>query len=281
MSRDAQSFIQGLLGGEAEAARAERIDRTSHDVNAYGYDKWGYSPSAAKRTLAVSEWFYRRYFRVRVHGIERVPPGRGLLIGNHSSQLAYDGMMVATAMILDAERPRAVRAMVEKFFQRQPLVNVFLARNGQLTGVPENCERLLREEELIMVFPEGARGGGKVWKDRYKLAEFGTGFMRLALKTGSPITPFAFIGGEEVCPAIVDLKPLARLLGIPYLPVTPTLLPLPLPARCSIYFGEPLRFEGTGDEEDSEIIAKVNVVKAKIAEMIERGLSERRGVFFG
>jgi 1-acyl-sn-glycerol-3-phosphate acyltransferase len=264
-----------------EESLAERIDRISHGINAYGYDKWGYSPSAAKRTLAISEWLYRRYFRVQVHDIDRVPPGRGLLIGNHSSQLAYDGMMVATSMVLDAPSPRAVRAMIEKFFQRQPLVNVFLARNGQLTGVPENCERLLREEELIMVFPEGARGGGKVWKDRYQLAEFGTGFMRLALKTGAPITPFAFIGGEEVCPAIVDLKPLARLLGLPYLPVTPTLLPLPLPARCSIYFGEPLRFEGTGDEEDSEIQAKVNVVKAKIAEMIARGLSERKGVFFG
>jgi 1-acyl-sn-glycerol-3-phosphate acyltransferase len=281
MSQDARGFIQGLLGGEARAALAERIDRISHGVNAYGYDKWGYSPSAVKRTLAVAEVFYRRYFRVQVHDIDRVPPGRGLLIGNHSSQLAYDGMMVAIAMALDAERPRVVRAMIERFFQRQPLINVFLARNGQLTGIPENGERLLREEELILVFPEGARGGGKVWKDRYKLAEFGTGFMRLALKTGAPITPFAFIGGEEVCPSLVDVKPLARLLGMPYLPITPTLLPLPLPARCSIYFGEPIRFEGTGDEEDAEIAAKVAVVKAKIAAMMERGLSERRGVFFG
>jgi 1-acyl-sn-glycerol-3-phosphate acyltransferase len=262
------------------AALAERVDRATHGINSYGYDKWGFSPTAAKRSLLITELLYRRYFRVQVHGIERVPPGRGLLIGNHSAQLAYDGMMIETAMLLDAEPPRAVRAMIEKFFQLLPLVNVLLARNGQLTGLPENCERLLREDELILVFPEGARGGGKVWKDRYKLFDFGTGFMRLALKTGSPITPFAFIGGEEACAALIDIKPLARLFGFPYFPLTPTLLPLPLPARCSIYFDEPLRFEGTGDEEDAEIIAKVNVVKARVAALIQRGLAERKGVFF-
>src|SRR6185503_5817397 len=116
--------------------------------------------------------------------------GRGLLIGNHSSQLAYDGMMVAAAMLLDANPPRAVRAMIEKFFQRQPFVNVFMTRAGQLTGLPEHAERLLAEEELVLVFPEVARGGGKVWRDRYKLMDFGSGFVRLALKTGAPITPF-------------------------------------------------------------------------------------------
>lgn len=259
---------------------AERIDLVSHDLNAFGYDKWGYSPRAAKRGIWLAEKLYRSYFRVQTHGIDRVPPGRGLLIGNHSSQLAYDGMMIATAMILDAEPPRGVRAMIEKFFQAQPLVNVLMTRHGQLTGLPENCERLLRDDELILVFPEGARGGGKVWKDRYKLMDFGTGFMRLALKTRSPITPFAFIGGEEMCPSLVDAKPLARLLGVPYVPVTPTIVPLPLPARCSLHFGEPLFFEGTGSEEDAEIGAHVEVVRARVAELIEEGLEQRGSVFF-
>jgi len=259
---------------------AERIDRVSHDVNAFGYDKWGYSPRAAKRALSLGAKLYRSYFRVTTTGIENVPQGRGLLIGNHSSQLAYDGMMVACAMLLDAEPPRGVRAMIEKFFQTQPMVNVFMTRNGQLTGLPENCERLLKDEELILVFPEGARGGGKVWRDRYKLMDFGTGFLRLALKTRSPITPFAFIGGEEMCPSLVDIKPLARALGMPYFPVTPTIVPLPLPARCSIHFGEALRFEGTGDEEDSEICAMVEVVKERVAALIEKGLAQRTSVFF-
>src|SRR5262245_52417196 len=84
---------------------ADRVDRISHDINAYGYDKWGFSPSTAKRALIFSSWLYRHYFRVEAHDIGRVPPGRGLLIGNHSSQLAYDGMMVATAMMLEADPP--------------------------------------------------------------------------------------------------------------------------------------------------------------------------------
>ncbi len=260
---------------------SDRVDRVSHDINAFGYDKWGYSPRAAKRGVVLGEWLYRRYFRVQVRNIERVPPGRGLLIGNHSSQLAYDGMMVAAALLLDADPPRGVRTMIEKFFQKQPMVNVLMARNGQLTGLPENCERLLREEELILVFPEGARGAGKVWKQRYQLMDFGTGFMRLALKTRSPIIPFAFIGGEEMCPSLVDVKPLARAFGLPYFPLTPTLLPLPLPARCAVHFGEPLRFEGTGDEEDAEIAAHVAVVKERVADLIAEGLRERGAVFFG
>jgi 1-acyl-sn-glycerol-3-phosphate acyltransferase len=258
---------------------AEIVDEVSPTVNALGYDKWGFSTAAARRTLYVAAWFYRRYFRVEVHGIERVPAGRGLLIGNHSSQLAYDGMMVATAMMLDAHPPRAVKAMIEKVFQKVPLVNVWMTRAGQVTGLPENCERLLSDDELIMVFPEGARGSGKLWKDRYKLLDFGTGFVRLAMKTRSPITPFAFVGGEEACPAILDIKPLARVFGLPYFPITPTVLPLPLPARCSIWFGEPMWFEGTGNEEDAEVIPKVEAVKARIAELLDEGRAARRSLY--
>jgi 1-acyl-sn-glycerol-3-phosphate acyltransferase len=258
---------------------ADIVDEVSPSVNALGYDKWGYSTAAAKRTLYLSAWFYRRYFRVEAHGIDRVPQGKGLLIGNHSSQLAYDGMMVATSMMLDARPPRAVKAMIEKIFQRVPFANVFMTRAGQLTGLPENCERLLADGELLMVFPEGARGSGKLWKDRYKLLDFGTGFVRLAMKTRAPITPFAFIGGEEACPALFDVKPLARAFGFPYFPITPTILPLPLPARCSIWFGEPMWFEGSGNEEDAEVQAKVERVKTRIAELIAEGRGARTSLY--
>lgn len=275
-------MFQGLLEAldrKVPDELAAIVDEVSPTVNALGYDKWGYSTAAAKRTLYVAAWFYRHYFRIEAHGIGRVPPGRGLLIGNHSSQLAYDGMMVAAAMMLDAKPPRAVKAMIEKVFQRVPLVNVFMTRVGQITGLPENCEKLLSDEELLMVFPEGARGSGKLWKDRYKLLDFGTGFMRLAMKMRAPITPFAFIGGEEACPAIVDIKPLARMFKIPYFPVTPTILPLPLPARCSIWFGEPMYFSGTGLEEDAEVEVKVVEVKARIAALIDEGRRARTSLY--
>ncbi|MBI4702989.1 MAG: acyltransferase family protein [Deltaproteobacteria bacterium] len=258
-----------------------RVERVSRDVNAFGYDRWGFSPEAAKKIVRLAAWLYRRYFRVQAHGIKNVPAGRGVLVGNHSSQLAYDGMLVATAMLIDADPPRAVRAMIEKFFQHVPFANVLMARSGQLTGLPENCRRLLEQDELIMIFPEGARGSGKTYWHRYQLERFGTGFVRLALQTRSPIVPFGFIGGEEICPSFGNLAPLARLLGTPYAPLTPLLLPLPLPAKCAIYFGEPLRFAGTGDEEDHEIEGHVAEVEASVRRLVERGLSERKGIFFG
>ena len=267
------------LRGYVDPSIDERIEYVGRGLNEYGYDKWGFSPADVRKTIGVYAWLYNHYFRVKVHDIDRVPAGRGLLIGNHSSQLAYDGMMVACSMLLEADPPRAVRTMIEKFFQHQPFVNVMMARSGQLTGLPQNCVRLLEDDHLIMVFPEGARGGGKTIWERYQLQRFGQGFLRLALQTGSPIIPFGFIGGEEACPSLVDVKPLARLMGMPYVPITPTILPLPLPAKCSIYFGEPLVFEGTGNEEDSEIIEKVDVVKQSIAALIARGRAERKGVF--
>jgi 1-acyl-sn-glycerol-3-phosphate acyltransferase len=255
------------------------VERVSPAVNALGYDKWGFSTAMAKRTLYVSAWFYRHYFRVEVHGIERVPQGRGLLIGNHSSQLAYDGMMVATAMMLEANPPRAVKAMIDKVFQRVPFANIWMTRAGQLPGLPDNCERLLSDDELLMVFPEGARGSGKLVWDRYKLLDFGTGFLRLAMKTRAPITPFAFVGGEEACPGLFNIAPLARVFGLPYFTITPTGLPLPLPARCSIWFGEPMWFEGTGNEEDAEVIPKVDAVKARIAELLDEGRAARTSLY--
>lgn len=267
------------LSSRADEELAVRLARASHGLNGLGYDKWGFSPKDALGYLRGAAWLYRHYWRVQTHGIENLPSGRGLLIGNHSSQLAYDGVMIATAALLEAEPPRVVRAMIEKFFSLQPFINVLMTRSGQLTGLPENCERLLRDDELILVFPEGARGGGKTYWDRYQLQDFGQGFMRLALRTQTPIVPFGFIGGEEVCPSLVNVKPLAKVLGMPYCPITPTLLPLPLPAKCSIYFGEPLRFEGTGNEEDGEIMDQVGQVKQAVAALIDRGLTERQGVF--
>jgi 1-acyl-sn-glycerol-3-phosphate acyltransferase len=191
-------------------------------------------------------------------------------------------MLVAAAFVLDAEPPRFVRAMIERFFAEPPFVNVLMARMGQLIGIQENARRLLAEEEgTVLVFPEGERGGGKVWKDRYKVMGFGQGFLRLALQTQTPIVPFAFIGGEEMCASFSRMKPLARLMGVPYAPLTATLLPLPLPTKVHILFGAPLRFEGRGDEDDELILPMVREVEGEVARLIEAGLRRRKGVFFG
>jgi 1-acyl-sn-glycerol-3-phosphate acyltransferase len=258
----------------------DRVGRMDLRANELGFDRWGASPRDTMRALAIVRWFYRRYFRVQTHGIEHVPTGRVLLVANHSAQLAYDGLLIAAAMALDAEPPRHVRAMIERFFAQVPLVSILMTRMGQLTGTPRNAARLLADEDAaVLVFPEGHRGGGRVWRDRYKVLGYSQGFMRLALETRAPIVPVAFIGGEEMTASLSRMAPLARLFGTPYFPLSPTVLPLPLPVKVHVYFGEPLHFTGSCTDEDEAVQSRVDRVEVAVARLIERGLRERRGVF--
>src|SRR5260370_4702745 len=160
-----------------------------------------------------------------------------MLISNHSGQLPLDAAMVAVLFVGEGEPPRVVRAMVEKWAATLPFVAPCFARIGQVVGTPENCRRLLAAGETIMVFPEGVRGLNKTYDKRYQLQEFGTGFMRLALETQTPIVPVAVVGAEEQAPAFFDFKAAARLIGFPSLPITPTLVPLPLPVKYHLWFG--------------------------------------------
>jgi 1-acyl-sn-glycerol-3-phosphate acyltransferase len=223
-------------------------------------------------------WLYKNYFRVETHGIEKVPSGRVLLVSNHGGQIPIDGAMVGVAMLLEASPPRAVRSMTEKWAATLPFISTIFARSGQIVGTPENCRRLLDEDEAVLVFPEGVRGISKLWPQRYQLQDFGLGFMRLALETNAPIVPVAVIGAEEQAPAVLNLKPLGKLIGFPALPLT--LTPLPLPTKYRIYFGDALRFSGLPDDEDVELDKKVRVVKSAIQALLQQGLEERKNVFW-
>jgi 1-acyl-sn-glycerol-3-phosphate acyltransferase len=264
-------------------SRVQRLKTA--ELGEAGVDPFGYDPEVVKYAAVPIEWLYRHYFRVLVDGMEKVPDGRVLLISNHSGQLPFDAMMVGASLILDRDPPRAARSMVEKWVPRLPYVSVFFARVGQVVGTPDNCRRLLAREEAILVFPEGSRGISKTIDRRYKLERFGTGFMRLALETGTPIVPVGVVGAEEQAMSVANIRPLARILGMPAFPVTPTfplLGPaglLPLPTRYRIYFGDPLRFEGCGDEDDEFIEKHVMRVREAIEGLLARGLRERPGLF--
>jgi 1-acyl-sn-glycerol-3-phosphate acyltransferase len=226
-------------------------------------------------------WLYKKYFRVQLHGVERVPAdGRVVLVANHSGQLPFDAAMIEVALLLEKDPPRIVRALVEKWVPTLPFVSTYMARCGQVVGTPENCRRLLVADEAILVFPEGVRGLNKPFKERYKLRRFGLGFMRLALESNAPVVPIGVVGAEEQAPAILDLKPLARLLAFPAFPITPTLLPFPLPTRYHIHFGEPMRFSGSPDDEDAELEGKVSEVEAAVQGLLDRGLRERKHIFW-
>lgn len=262
-----------------------RIDRLNPVTGPLGVDAFGFDPGAIRYAAPPIEWLYRHYFRVVTKGIHQVPPGRVLLVGNHSGQLPFDGLMVGAAMMLEHEPPRVVRSMVERWVPRLPYVSMALARLGQVVGTPENCRRLLEQEEAILVFPEGVRGLNKPFAQRYKLARFGTGFMRLAAQTRTPVVPVGIVGAEEQAPALANLDRLAKPLGAPALPITPFfpwLGPaglLPLPTRHRIHFGRPMEFEGQGDEEDEVIQSRIEEVREAIRGLVDAGLQEREGIF--
>lgn len=251
------------------------------NLNAFGVDPFGFSPEHFKFAGALGKLLYDHYFRVDVQGLSHLPSGRVMVVGNHSGQLPFDAAMVISAAFLEAPQPRVLRAMIERWVPSLPFVSYLFLRFGQIVGDPNSARRLLESDEALLIFPEGVRGINKLFSQRYQLAEFPHGFMRLALETDTPIVPVAIVGAEEQAPAIWDLKPLARLLGMPAFPITPTLLPFPLPSKYYIRFGEPLHFAGDPDEDAEFLEPKVQKVVAAIQGLIEQGLHDRDGhVFF-
>ncbi len=255
----------------------ERIDALGFEVNEWGYDDLGLSVDWLARVATVSQLLYRHYFRMQAHDIDLVPDGPALLVGNHSSQMAYDGMLIMTAMLLECDPPKFAAPLGAYVFAKNPLYSEFMPRIGQLMGTPANCDLLLERGRQVLVFPEGENGGGKTIFNRYKLVPFGHGFMRIAYKAKVPVVPFAFIGGEEMVPSFSRLKPLAKRMGMQYFPLSPTGM-LPLPTKCSVQFGPPLEFEGDPDDEE-RVAADVTVVENEVRRLSDEGLKRRTGVF--
>jgi 1-acyl-sn-glycerol-3-phosphate acyltransferase len=270
--RDA--LLRRLVTPEIDAL----IERIPKRTGSFGYDAWGYDESKVKVGVGVMKLLYERYFRVVANGLENVPAeGRVLIIGNHSGQLPMDGVLVGYSLLTNPHGPRAARAMIERFFPTVPFLGNLLNGLGAVIGDPLNCAKMLENEETIIVFPEGVRGSGKPYRKRYQLQRFGNGFVHLAMQHRTPIVPVGIVGCEETMPSLGSIDPLAKLLGIPYVPIIPT--PLPLPARVVLNFGEPIVF-GPEAVSESEVTRRVDTVKDAIRDLIDKGLSERSGVYF-
>ena len=282
-----RAILNGVGSVFARAAGEDfddRVRRVEAERGAGELDPFGFDLAWIKWAMLSISLLYRRYFRVEVHGLEHVPAGRVLLISNHSGQVPIDGAVIAAAMFYDAEPPRMVRSMVEKWSQTLPFVSVFFSRCGQVVGVPENARRLLEMDEALLVFPEGAKGISKPFSERYQLKEFGLGFMRLALETNTPIVPVAVVGAEEQYVSMGNVASLAKALHMPNFPLIPQVLvpggQMPLPTKYRLYFGEPLSFQGDPDDEDAVMQAKVDIVRATIQSMLIRGLKQRKHIFW-
>ena len=256
----------------------ERLERLEIPFNPFGADRYGISKDYLAVFFSALKPLFRHYFSVESHGTDHVPRrGRAMLVGNHSGGFALDGLMTIGSAFFDMDPPRLAQGMAEKFLNKLPFASQISSRLGHLTGLPEHAERLLSDERLLMVFPEGARGTAKLFSERYSLVHFGSGFMRLAMKMKTPVVPFAFLGGGEAVPTISNAYTLGRLLGLPYIPITPWVVAFPLPAKLEVYYSEPMFFEGTGAEEDEVVFAYVDRVKTRIAELIELGRKRRKG----
>ena len=294
MSRagDVGSALADLAGAlvplsalDATREYRERIARIPTRLNEFGYDAYGLEPALVGRLALPAVLLYRHWFRVEVHGIEHLPAKRVLVVANHAGQLPFDALMLSTALVLEAEPPRIARSMGEYWIPTLPFVSTLASRMGAMVGTPRNCVRMLEREECVVVFPEGARGMNKPWRERYRLQRFGSGFMRLALEANTPVVPVGIVGSEEQHPGLANFEGLGHRLGMPSFPITPTfpwlgpLGLLPLPVRYHLHFGEPLHFEGAANDDDAAILARVARVKAAIDDLLARGREMRSGVF--
>ncbi|MBT2231852.1 acyltransferase family protein [Nonomuraea sp. NEAU-A123] len=255
-----------------------------YEVDEFGYD----AELTDKVLLELIRPLYHRWFRVETVDLKNVPDeGGALVVANHSGTLPVDALMMQVALHDEAERP--LRLLGADLVYQLPMLAHLSRKTGHTLACREDADRLLRKGELVGVFPEGFKGVGKPFSERYKLQRFGRGgFVASAIRAGVPILPTAIVGAEEIYPKIGDLPSLARLLGLPYLPITP-LFPLlgplglvPLPSKWMIQFGEPIRTDeyDASDADDPVLVFNLTDHVREVIQQLLNELRLRRGPAF-
>ncbi|MEO6715049.1 MAG: lysophospholipid acyltransferase family protein [Mycobacteriales bacterium] len=258
----------------------------------YPVDEYGFDAELTDGVFfAALRPLYEKYFRVETRGLENVPDtGGALIVANHSGTIALDALMTALALRDHHPGRRFLRMLGADLVFRLPVVAPIARKSGTTLATAADAERLLRAGELVGVWPEGFKGVGKPFSDRYKLQRFGRGgFVAAALRTGVPIIPVSIVGAEETYPMLGNMKTLARLLGLPYLPITPTfplLGPLgliPLPSKWYIEFGTPIRTDELGPavaDDPLVVFDLTDEVRETIQHTLYALLAQRANVFF-
>jgi len=273
----ARSLARTLLS----PAQRQRLRHLRWRDSGHGYDRLGLHPAWVGAALGVGRFFYEIYFRVSSHQAENIPAeGAAILAANHSGMLPLDGAMLYFDVVAHTHPPRVPRIAFDHFVPNLPFASVFFARVGAVSGARATVRRLLDDGELVGLFPEGTPGIGKPWAERYQLQHWRVGHAELAIRHGAPVVPVAIIGAEEQWPQIGRI-PWVHAFGAPYLPIPAT--PVPLPVHYHVWYGEPLRLHERWPPvaaDDPEVCAQAaREVKAAVQALIERGLSQRPGVF--
>ena len=299
--RGVRTAVDGGLDpvAAAEAASAD-LPKTLRDAvermarrlrGEYHEDEWGFDEEFAEAAYPFFDLLYTQWWRVEATGATNVPAhGRAMLVANHAGSLfPFDASMITGAIMKEHPLPRWPRFMVLDWAFSLPFLSAFMRKVGGVPASPHNATRILNDDGLMMVFPEGGEGTGKPFAERYRLQRFGRGgFVEVALRTGSPIVPIAVVGSEEIYPKIADSALLARAVGAPYVPVTPTfpwlgLLGLvPLPSKWRIEFCEPIDVGGLGPEaaDDRQLVFEISErVRETIQEKLYENLVKRGSAF--
>jgi 1-acyl-sn-glycerol-3-phosphate acyltransferase len=263
--------------------------REQHRNGEFDVDDFGFDREWTEALMPIFRVVSRRYWRVEVSGTEHLPrSGGALLVSNHAGVLPWDGAMIKVA-VFDAV-DRHARALIATWFGELPVASWLLRRTGQTLGHADDTLRLLRGGDLVLVFPEGIRGTGKPWSERYRLRRFGRGgFVDVAMRAGVPIVPVSVIGSEETYPMLADLQPIARLLGMPYFPITPTwpllgpLGLLPLPSKWRITFHPPVSVAPAQADEPEpwRVMELADSIRTTIQAGVVEDLMRRQRVFRG
>jgi 1-acyl-sn-glycerol-3-phosphate acyltransferase len=286
--------LPGALAGATAALPRDARDSLATMLRrlggTYPEDEWGFDEEFADAALPFLDFLYDRWWRVKVTGVRNVPShGRALLVSNHAGILPWDGAMIGTGILREHPLPRFARFLVLNWAFELPYVSVAIRKFGGVPASPYNAVRLLEQDELVGVFPEGVKGTSKDFSDRYRLQRFGRGgFVELALRTGSPIVPVAVVGSEEIYPKIGEAPLLAKLSGAPFFPITPTfplLGPLgivPLPSKWRIEFCDPIETAHYGPDagRDKALVFELSErVRETIQEKVYENLVRRGSAF--
>ena len=247
-------------------AMARRLRGEHHE------DEWGFDEEFAEAAFPAFEFLYDVWWRVTASGVQNVPShGRAMLVANHAGSLfPFDASMMTLAIMREHPLPRWPRFMVLNWAFVLPFLSSFMRRVGGVPANPDNAAGLLEDDQLVMVFPEGVKGTGKPFSERYRLQRFGRGgFVEVALRTRSPIIPVAVVGSEEIYPKIAESRALARLTGAPFFPITPTFPALgpagliPLPSRWRIEFCEPIDLSEHPPEAADDRAPRLRALRAR------------------
>lgn len=260
----------------------ERASRLAFADAGHGYDAFGMHPDFLAFGDALVSFLYERWFRVKSYDAHHIPAtGPAILAANHSGTLPFDGMMLWADVFRHTNPPRAPRPVADYFVPTLPFIGTLFARAGVVGGSRGNVRKLLEQDSMLMLFPEGTVGIGKPFSKRYQLQEWRQGHCEMAIRFRAPVVPVGIVGAEEQMPQVGSI-PLDRFgSALPPLPIPAT--PVPLPVRYHILYGPPLRFdlEYRPDDADDPMIVRAAAqrVREAVESLIHRGLAEREGVF--